>query len=132
MICLTKPRTSSTIEMIQQKKRNLVQFMRLPAHHRSCANRIFVNIVHDAYVVGRMITLHCGFCCIMGQVGHDGTAPGTGWFLKSVEVEMPTKGKRYMFDCQQWLSRDQSDGKTTRLFCVDDGTSSVVCYRPCQ
>ena len=66
------------------------------------------------------------------QIGHDGTAPGTGWFLKEVEVDMPTKGKHYHFNCRQWLARDRSDGKTTRLLSVDDGTSSVTSYRPCE
>ncbi|XP_076450682.1 LOW QUALITY PROTEIN: lipoxygenase homology domain-containing protein 1-like [Babylonia areolata] len=64
------------------------------------------------------------------EIGHDGTAPGTGWFLKEMDVDLPTKGKHYHFDCRQWLARDRSDGKTTRIFSVDDGTSSVTSYRP--
>ncbi|KAK7479806.1 hypothetical protein BaRGS_00028986, partial [Batillaria attramentaria] len=63
------------------------------------------------------------------EIGHDGIAPGTGWFLKEVEVDMPTKGRHYHFDCRQWLARDKSDGKTTRVLSVDDGTSSVTSYR---
>ena len=64
------------------------------------------------------------------QVGHDGTAPGSGWFLKEVEVDLPTKGKHYTFSCKQWLARDKGDGKTSRIFSVDDGISSVTSYRP--
>ncbi|KAL8614278.1 hypothetical protein ACOMHN_007616 [Nucella lapillus] len=64
------------------------------------------------------------------EIGHDGTAPGTGWFLKEMDVDMPTKGKHYHFDCRQWLAREHADGKTTRIFSVDDGTSSVTSYRP--
>lgn len=64
------------------------------------------------------------------EVGHDGTAPGSGWFLKQIEVDMPTKGKHYTFACKQWLARDKGDGKTSRIFSVDDGISSVSSYKP--
>lgn len=64
------------------------------------------------------------------EIGHDGTTPGSGWFLKHVEVDMPTKGKHYHFDCHQWLAMDKSDGKTTRMLSVDDETSTVTSYRP--
>ncbi|KAL4225451.1 Lipoxygenase y domain-containing protein 1 [Mactra antiquata] len=64
------------------------------------------------------------------EVGHDGTAPGTGWFVKEIEVDMPTKGKHYTFACKQWLARDKGDGKTSRMFSVDDGISSVSSYKP--
>ncbi|XP_052229243.1 lipoxygenase homology domain-containing protein 1-like isoform X2 [Dreissena polymorpha] len=64
------------------------------------------------------------------EVGHDGTAPGSGWFLKEIEVDIPTKGKHYTFACNQWLARDKSDGKTSRVFSVDDGISSVSSYKP--
>ncbi|XP_053384453.1 lipoxygenase homology domain-containing protein 1-like isoform X6 [Mercenaria mercenaria] len=64
------------------------------------------------------------------EVGHDGTAPGTGWFVKQVEVDMPTKGKHYTFACRQWLARDKGDGKTSRIFSVDDGISSMSSYKP--
>ncbi|KAL5006870.1 hypothetical protein ScPMuIL_015676 [Solemya velum] len=64
------------------------------------------------------------------EVGHDGVAPGSGWFLKEVILDMPTMGKHYQFLCNQWLARDRGDGKTTRVFSVDDGTSSVTTYKP--
>ncbi|GFN87702.1 hypothetical protein PoB_001420800 [Plakobranchus ocellatus] len=64
------------------------------------------------------------------EIGHDGVTPGSGWFLKDLEVDLPTKGKHYHFDCKQWLARDRSDGKTTRIFGVDEGTSSVTSYKP--
>jgi hypothetical protein len=72
------------------------------------------------------------FSLISRQIGHDGVVLGSGWFLKEVEVDMPTKGKHYHFTCHQWLARDKSDGKTTRLLSVDDGTSTVTSYRPCK
>ena len=64
------------------------------------------------------------------QIGHDGTAPGSGWFVKEVEVDLPTKGKHYTFMCKQWLARDKGDAKTSRIFSVDDGISSMTSYRP--
>ena len=64
------------------------------------------------------------------KVGHDGTAPGSGWFVKEIEIDMPTKGKHYTFACKQWLARDKSDGKTSRTFSVEDGISSVSSYKP--
>ncbi|XP_050409617.1 lipoxygenase homology domain-containing protein 1 [Patella vulgata] len=64
------------------------------------------------------------------ELGHDGTAPGTGWFVNEMEVDMPTKGKHYHFTCNQWLARDKGDGKTSRIFSVSDGQSSVVSYKP--
>ncbi|WAR01120.1 LOXH1-like protein, partial [Mya arenaria] len=64
------------------------------------------------------------------EVGHDGTAPGTGWFIKEIEVDMPTKGKHYTFTCKQWLARDKGDGRTSRIFSVEDGISSVSSYKP--
>ncbi|CAL1540467.1 unnamed protein product [Lymnaea stagnalis] len=64
------------------------------------------------------------------EVGHDGTAPGSGWFLKELELDLPTKGKHYFFECKQWLARDKGDGKTNRIFSVDDGKSSITSYKP--
>ncbi|XP_048241483.1 lipoxygenase homology domain-containing protein 1-like isoform X2 [Haliotis rufescens] len=64
------------------------------------------------------------------EVGHDGNAPGTGWFLKEVEVDLPTKGKHYHFTAQCWLAKDKGDGRISRTFSVDDGQSSVTSYRP--
>ncbi|XP_012940880.1 lipoxygenase homology domain-containing protein 1 [Aplysia californica] len=64
------------------------------------------------------------------EIGHDGVAPGTGWFLKDMELDLPTKGKHYHFDCKQWLAKDKGDGKTSRMFSVDDGLSSITSYKP--
>lgn len=64
------------------------------------------------------------------QIGHDGEAPGTGWFLKEVDVDMPTKGRHYHFECRQWLARDRANGHTSCVLNVDDGTSTIMSYRP--
>ena len=66
------------------------------------------------------------------QIGHDGVSPGTGWFLKDMELDLPTKGKHYHFECRQWLAKDKGDGKTSRTFGVDDGMSSITSYKPSE
>ncbi|XP_064633987.1 lipoxygenase homology domain-containing protein 1-like isoform X3 [Lineus longissimus] len=64
------------------------------------------------------------------EIGHDGVTPGSGWFVKEVEIDMPTKGKHYFFNCHAWLAKDKGDGKTTRLFAVEDGESTMTTYKP--
>ena len=55
---------------------------------------------------------------------------GSGWFVKEVEVDLPTKGKHYFFKCDSWLARDKGDGQTSRVFTLDEGETSVVSYKP--
>jgi len=57
---------------------------------------------------------------------------GSGWFVKEVEVDMPTKGKHYFFKCDSWLAKDKGDGQTSRVFTLDEGEASVVSYKPRQ
>ena len=70
--------------------------------------------------------------CVCGrlQVGHDGMSAGSGWFIKEIEVGMPTKGRSYFFPCKEWLARDKGDGKTTRTFKLTDSDSQTVAYKP--
>lgn len=56
--------------------------------------------------------------------------PGQGWFIKEIELDMPTKGKHYFFTCKQWLARDKGDGRTSRTFTLRDGDNSVIAYKP--
>ncbi|KAM3939741.1 lipoxygenase homology domain-containing protein 1 [Leptodactylus fuscus] len=44
-------------------------------------------------------------------IGHDNVGIRAGWFLANVVVEVPAHGKQYMFPCNRWLCRDESDGK---------------------
>ncbi|XP_059150632.1 lipoxygenase homology domain-containing protein 1-like isoform X2 [Physella acuta] len=64
------------------------------------------------------------------EVGHDGITPGSGWFLKELDVNLPTKGKHYHFECRQWLAVDKGDGKVSRIFSVEDGKSSITSFKP--
>ena len=67
------------------------------------------------------------------QIGHDGVTPGSGWYVKEVEVDMPTKGKHYFFSCKSWLARDKGDGKTSRVFSIrDEDTTTMLSYKPCK
>lgn len=72
------------------------------------------------------------YVILISQLGHDGTSPGSGWFVKQVSVDMPTKGKNFLFTCGQWLARDKSDGKTERTFSLDEGMSTITSYRPSE
>ena len=46
-------------------------------------------------------------------------------------MDMPTKGKHVYFSCKAWLARDKADGKTSRVFTLNDGdTATTVSYRP--
>lgn len=41
---------------------------------------------------------------------------------------MPTTGRKYFFPCECWLGKDKEDGKTVRMFSVDE--SKDVVYKP--
>ncbi|CAH1787210.1 unnamed protein product [Owenia fusiformis] len=64
------------------------------------------------------------------EIGHDGVIPGTGWFIKEVDIDMPTKGKHYFLPCKQWLARDKGDGRTSRTINVQDGDGTTTSYKP--
>ncbi|KAM4708199.1 lipoxygenase homology domain-containing protein 1 [Discoglossus pictus] len=44
-------------------------------------------------------------------IGHDNVGIRAGWFLGNVVVQVPAHGKQYMFPCNRWLCKDESDGK---------------------
>ncbi|XP_071954737.1 lipoxygenase homology domain-containing protein 1-like [Antedon mediterranea] len=45
------------------------------------------------------------------KIGHDGSGPGAGWYLDSVEVDIPSRGEAYSFACHRWLAEDEEDGE---------------------
>ena len=63
------------------------------------------------------------------EIGHDGVGPDDNWFLKSVEVHEPIRGKSYFITCNQWLGTERGDGLTVRKFNVDEGTTQISSYR---
>ncbi|XP_061658036.1 lipoxygenase homology domain-containing protein 1-like [Syngnathoides biaculeatus] len=44
-------------------------------------------------------------------IGHTNEGLRAGWFLDSVQISVPVRGKRYMFPCHRWLCKDEADGK---------------------
>ena len=44
-------------------------------------------------------------------MGHNGVLTDEGWYIRTVNVAVPTTGARYTFDCQRWLARDRGDRK---------------------
>ncbi|KAM6931491.1 lipoxygenase homology domain-containing protein 1 [Xenentodon cancila] len=45
-------------------------------------------------------------------IGHTNGGMNAGWFLDSVQIEVPVRGKNYMFPSHRWLCKDKADGKT--------------------
>ncbi|XP_063722696.1 lipoxygenase homology domain-containing protein 1-like isoform X2 [Symsagittifera roscoffensis] len=61
-------------------------------------------------------------------LGHDGVQSGQGWFVKSVEVDMPQRGVNVLFPCDRWLAKDKDDGLTERTLNVLDAARAH--YKP--
>ncbi|XP_059163011.1 lipoxygenase homology domain-containing protein 1-like [Physella acuta] len=55
-------------------------------------------------------------------VGHDGTAPGDGWFLEKLSIQEPDAKPHevYHFYCGRWLDAGEDDGKIVRELKVQD------------
>ena len=45
------------------------------------------------------------------RIGHNGSKPGSGWFLDEVRIDVPSQGVRYIFACHRWLDTKEGDGK---------------------
>lgn len=62
------------------------------------------------------------------ELGHDGYRQKDSWYVKNIEIDVPTTGRKYFFPCECWLGKDKEDGKTVRMFSVDE--SKDVVYKP--
>ena len=62
------------------------------------------------------------------QFGHDGYKAKDSWFVKHVEIDVPTTGRRYFVPLQCWLGKDKEDGKTSRIFSIDE--NKEIEYKP--
>lgn len=61
--------------------------------------------------------------------GHNGYSKKVdSWYLKDVEIDVPTQGKVYNFPCNRWLGNDKEDGLTKRILTASDGDK--VSYKP--
>ena len=48
--------------------------------------------------------------------------------MKHIEIDVPTTGRRYFVPCDCWLGKDKEDGKTERIFSVDE--NKEIEYKP--
>lgn len=46
------------------------------------------------------------------KIGHNNGGMGSGWYLDTVQVDVPSLGKQYMFTADRWLDKSSGDGKT--------------------
>ncbi|XP_052774352.1 lipoxygenase homology domain-containing protein 1-like isoform X2 [Mya arenaria] len=53
-------------------------------------------------------------------IGHDGKGPGSGWFLKNVNVREALDAQdKYIFTCEKWLHDEKDDCQTERILTLD-------------
>ena len=45
------------------------------------------------------------------RIGHDGSKPGSGWFLDEVSIEIPSTGEHFIFASHRWLDSNEDDGQ---------------------
>ena len=62
------------------------------------------------------------------ELSNNGYGADSGWFVKEVEVDVPTSGKKYFFPCNRWLSQNKEDGKVVRVLSASD--DHLVTYKP--
>lgn len=62
------------------------------------------------------------------EISNNGYGADSGWFVKEVEVDVPTSGKKYFFPCNRWLSQNKEDGKVVRVLSASD--DHLVTYKP--
>ncbi|XP_070566658.1 lipoxygenase homology domain-containing protein 1-like isoform X2 [Ptychodera flava] len=48
------------------------------------------------------------------RIGHDDAGVLSGWYLRKVLMENMTTKKKYAFNCERWLARDEDDGSCIR------------------
>lgn len=54
------------------------------------------------------------------NIRHDSSGFFSAWFLEKVEIFNPFTYKKYLFNCQNWLSKE-GDGRTCQNFYVTEG-----------
>lgn len=62
------------------------------------------------------------------ELSNNAYGADSGWFVKEVEVDVPTSGKKYFFPCNRWLSQNKEDGKVVRVLSAAD--NQLVTYKP--
>ena len=62
------------------------------------------------------------------ELSNNSYGADSGWFVKEVEVDVPTSGKKYFFPCNRWLAQNKEDGKVVRVLSASD--DQLVTYKP--
>ena len=62
------------------------------------------------------------------ELSNNSYGADSGWFVKEVEVDVPTSGKKYFFPCNRWLSQNKEDGKVVRVLSAAE--DQLVTYKP--
>ncbi|XP_057297839.1 myb-like protein X isoform X2 [Hydractinia symbiolongicarpus] len=52
------------------------------------------------------------------RIGHDDDGVSVGWHLENVLLTNLETNKEYSFDCNEWLSREKTDGEIVREFAI--------------
>ena len=64
------------------------------------------------------------------KIRHDDSGAGSAWYLEKVEIYNPNTDKMYLFNCQNWLSTKEGDGKISReLPAIDPAQLRRVKFR---
>lgn len=64
------------------------------------------------------------------KIRHDNRGGGAAWYLEKVEVYNPNTDRLYLFNCQNWLSENEGDGKISReLPAIDPAQLKRVKFR---
>jgi hypothetical protein len=48
------------------------------------------------------------------RIGHDGTKLGASWNCEYIDIEVPSTGLHWQFDCGRWLSKTRDDSEIER------------------
>ena len=52
------------------------------------------------------------------EIRHDNSGTHPGWFLDKIDVIDQTNNRTFTFPCNQWLARDEGDGRISRILKV--------------
>ena len=64
------------------------------------------------------------------KIRHDNKGGGAAWYLERVEIFNPSTNRSYLFNCQNWLSKNEGDGKISReLPAIDPAQLKRVKFR---
>lgn len=64
------------------------------------------------------------------RIWHDDKGIGAAWYLEKVEIYDPITDKTFLFNCQNWLSKNDGDGKIMReLPAIDPAELKRVKFR---